>query len=278
MKIRGNTVSTPLARGAVVNDKAVSNAPWSAKKAVQTFGVPINKREMFVQIFPIDGTSISVKVTKPATTTHIKLYCTGKNLYPQTADAYEGGYINQKTGNVQSASSSICSKHIPVAHLVLKTLAITNAYVGGSNPGWAFYTVDGKYISGGNTATALVPPSAFSFRFTVKKSNISDDGTDTGDLDYTLIQLKIGDEAMAEAYEEISFDPCTENIELDRVFLDGLNTIYAYAGNIEGDTFIPKLAWPVSVVGYGDPGYEFEKLNAEIVQLKNAIIAMGANV
>lgn len=278
MKIRGNTVSTPINRGAIVNDKAVSNAPWSAQKSVQTFGVPINGSMRFAQIFPIDAVSVKVINPKYDGNTHIKLYCTGKNLYPQTADAFEGGYINQNTGNLLASPSSISSKHIPVAHLVGMKLSIKNAYLGGTNPGWAFYKADGTYISGGNTATAVVPSSAFSFRFTVKKSNISNDGTDTGNLDYTLIQLELGDETILEAYEEISFDPCTENIELDRVFLDGLNNIYAYAGNVEGGTFTPRLLIPVHVYGYGNPVHEIEKLNAEIAQLKNAIIAMGANV
>ena len=279
MKIRGTTITTPIKREAVPKDTAVTKAPWSAIKVVQTFGIPINESENFVQVFPIDGTLVSVKVVKPTTATHIKLYCMGKNLYPQTADAFLGGYINQKTGNVQTAASSICSKPIPVAHLAGNTIVLTSAYVGGSNPGWAFYNADGTYMRGGNTATAVVPDDAVSFRFTVKKSNISDDGTDSGNLDYSKIQMEIGyAPTEVESYREIEFDPCDESIELEGTYLDGVNTFYAYAGSFDGDTFTPTEPVRVSVAGYGNPVKEFEKLNAEIAQLKNTIIATGAYV
>lgn len=279
MKIRGTTITTPIKREAVPKDAVVSKAPWSAIKVVQTFGVPINESENFVQVFPIDGTSVSVKVDIPTTATHVKLYCMGKNQYPQTAESFVGGYINQKTGNVQTASSSISTYHIPVAHLVGNTIALTSAYVGGSNPGWAFYKADGTYISGGNTATAIVPEGAFSFRFTVKKSNISDDGTDTGNLDYSKIQMEIGyTPTNVETYREIEFEPSAEIIELEREFLDGVNTFYAYAGTMNGDTFTPTECVNVSVSGYGNPVWEIEKIRAEMVRLTSAVLTMGANV
>ena len=100
-----------------------------------------------------------------------------------------------------------------------------------------------------------------------------------GNVDKSLIQLEIGNAVTkVEAYREIVFDPNIESVELDRTFLDGVNTFYAYAGEVNGGTFSPLKSVKVHVEGYQNPAYEIEKQRREIAELRNTILAMGANI
>lgn len=261
-----------VAFGTAEND-AINKAQLD--KAVKELRIAVDATDNAVQICPPEG--VPVKVTaEDLEYSHVKLYCVGKNLFDATATGNMAeGYIFWETGTTSNSDTSLRSAPIPVSHLVGKTLAITGAYVGGKNPGWAFYKDDNTYLSGGNTGTATVPKDAAYFRFTVLKSNITVNGT----VDRRLIQLEIGNVVTkVETFREIVFDPNIESVELDRTFLDGVNTFYAYAGDATGGTFNPLKSVKVHVEGYQNPAYEIEKQREEIAQLRNTILAMGANV
>lgn len=275
---------------AKIDNTAVGADAWSSQNTVDKLCPKVSESSPCVQMQPVGSSKVKVSVKKDSEYSHIKLYCTGKNLYPQDSSAFTANfYVNRESGDLTATDSSIASAFFPVSHLVGKTLAIAGAYVGGSKPGWMFYDSNKKWMGtqfGGNTATAVVPAGAAYFRFTIRKSNITvfDKETNKNVLDYSLIQLEIGNSVTeAEAYDEITFDPAVGDIELDRVFLDGVNTFYAYAGSMEEQTdgsitFVPTKAVDVHVEGYNHPAYEIEKQRQEIEQLKGIVLSLGASM
>ena len=256
----------------LIDDTTVGDGAWSSEKIVQTFGVPFNASENCVQILPIVGSKVKVRVVKPETATHIKLYCVGKNLVTQDSSWYTKNYaIRQDNGNLISSSTSAYSDYVLVSHLVGKTIYINGAFVGGTNPGYAFYDADKNNLKGygGNKATATVPDGAMYFRFTIKLENIYDAN---GKPDYNRVQVEIGNALTeVESYKEIEFEPVDGNIELDCALLDGVNTIYAYAGTMVDGVFTPTEPVKVSVDGYENPV-------ATIERLTNAIVSIGSNI
>jgi hypothetical protein len=265
---------------AKIDNTAVGADAWSSQNTVDKLCPKVNENSPCVQMQPVGGSRVKVSAKKDSEYPYIKLYCTGKNLLnPKAPSAFTEGYVNRNNGNLIATNTSIASAYIPVSHLVGQTLAIAGAYVGGNNPGFAFYdsakTFMGTQYSG-NTATALVPKGAAYFRFTIKYDNIRVDGV----VDYSRIQLEIGNAVTeVEAYREIPIDPATGDIELDRVFLDGVNTFYAYAGSEEEQTngritFVPTKAVDIHVEGYNHPEYEIEKQRKEIEQLISRVSAL----
>lgn len=252
---------------------AVNKAQLDA--AVKDLGIPFNVSGTVAQVFPVSGSPVKVSVINPGDG-YMKLYCVGKNLFDPVKDGnMEDGYIYWASGSTSNSSTSLRSAPIPVSHLIGKTLSIAGAFVGGSNPGWAFYKADNTYLSGGRTGSAVVPEGAAFFRFTVLKSNITSGGT----VDKSLIQVEIGDfSTTVETYREIDLAPTSGNIALDRSFLNGVNTFYAYTGTVDGDVFTPTAPVEIRVVGYQHPAYEIEKQRTEIEFLKSAILSLGANV
>lgn len=270
---------------AIIDNRVEPESVWSSHNTVDKLCPKVNENSLCVQMQPVGGSRVKVSAKKDSDYPYIKLYCTGKNLYPQDEDAFENNYyVNRETGDLTPTDSSIASYFLPVSHLVGKTLAISGAYVGGSRPGFMFYDSNKVWMgkqNGGNTATAVVPEGAAYFRFTIRKSNITvfDKETNKNVLDYSLIQLEIGNAVTeVEAYRENPIDPADDDVDLDWVFLDGVNTFYAYAGTMDGDTFVPAKAVDVHVEGYNHPEYEIEKQRKEIDQLRSAIVSLGGNI
>ena len=237
------------------------------KVAAKLDVMPYSKSALVVQTYPVAGTKVKVSASLPSGATHLKLYCTGKKLFNaiwdrKSTDTMDEGYINWRSGGTSNSNTSLRSAPIPVAHLVGKAINIAEAYVGGTNPGFAFYKKDQSYLSGNNTSSVIVPEGAASLRFTILRTNITVDGK----LDLNLIQMETGLQSDIEEYKELVFVPVAGNIDLEQEMLPGYNTIYAYAGTVDGGVFTPTEAVPVTVECVENPVSETWRLKESIAK------------
>ena len=256
-----------VAHGMAFVQNADTNAYLEGRFDRKADGVPYTKSALVVQTYPVAGTKVKVSASLPSDATHLKLYCTGKKLFKaiwnkQTTDTMDEGYINWRSGNTSNSNTSLRTRPIPVTHLVGKAISIAGAYVGGANPGFAFYDKDQTYLSGNNTSAAIVPDGAAELRFTILKTNITVDGT----LDLNLIQLETGLQSDTDEYKEMAFEPVAGDISLEQELLAGYNTIYAYAGTVDGGVFTPTEAVPVTVECMENPVAEIWRLKESIAQ------------
>lgn len=95
----------------------------------------------------------------------------GKNLYDSVTYPLTPGFINYRTGALQSQTSEtyVCTQaYIPCEQLRGQTITISPE-PGGANPGAAFYSTNDEaaYISGGKGTALLVPDTASFLRFSV---------------------------------------------------------------------------------------------------------------
>lgn len=93
MKIRGTTVTTPIARHAVTDDTCVSQKPWSSKNTVDNLCPAFTKSGDVVLCQPVAGYPLEVITQIPATedgVTSLTLNRAGRNLLKTS---YAGGTI-----------------------------------------------------------------------------------------------------------------------------------------------------------------------------------------
>jgi hypothetical protein len=253
MKIRGTTITTPIKREAVVNDTAVSKAPWSSQNTVDKLCPPIHESGTVVQCEPVEGYPLAVTVDETSVPCEITL-C-GKNLYDSTKyPLTDGYYINNLNGvhNGEGKHETYCAtlNYIPVTHLRGQRITL-NYLPGGSAPGIMFYDSAQARIpnSGGKGDNVLVPNDAVYMRFT------------TTIADKAKAQIELGSVATAfEPYSGANISVKASEVEITA--RNGVNTIYVY----DGDTPVN-----IEVIGRANPGAIIEKLT-------NAIISLGGNV
>ena len=256
-----------VAHGMAFVQNADTNAYLEGRFDRKADGVPYTKSALVVQTYPVAGTKVKVSASLPSGATHLKLYVTGKKLFnaiwdKKSADTMDEGYIYHKNGTTSNATSSLRSSAVPVSHLVGKAINVAGAYIGGSNPGYAFYKSDQSYLTGSNKGAFVVPEGASELRFTILKTNITVDGK----LDLNLIQMETGLQSDIEEYKELVFDPVEGDISLEQAMLPGYNTIYAYAGTFDGGVFTPTEAVPVTVECVENPVAETWRLKESIAQ------------
>ena len=256
-----------VAHGMAFVQNADTNAYLEGRFGRKADGVPYTKSALVVQTYPVAGTKVKVSASLPSGATHLKLYCTGKKLFKaiwnkSSTDNMDEGYINRHSGGTSNSNTSLRTRPIPVSHLVGKAISIAGAYVGATNPGFAFYKKDQSYLSGHNTSAAIVPDGAAELRFTILRTNITVDGT----LDLNLIQLETGLQSDTEEYKELVFEPVAGDITLEQEMIPGYNTIYAYAGTVDGGVFTPTEAVPVAVECMENPVAEIWRLKESIAQ------------
>jgi hypothetical protein len=85
MKIRGTTVTTPLARHAVTDDTCVSQKPWSSKNTVDMLCPSFEESGAIVACEPVEGYPLTVTASAEAT----KIIRCGKNLWDFKSDVSE---------------------------------------------------------------------------------------------------------------------------------------------------------------------------------------------
>ena len=129
MKIRGTTITTPIARHAVTDDSAVDKKPWSSKNTVDKLCPSFTERGALVTCNPVEGYPLEVVTRLPDSepgVTSLTLYHAGKNLW------------NFKSGLSQCRGVSASSGADVIRYGYIVTLP----------PGT--YTVSGQVLSGSN--------------------------------------------------------------------------------------------------------------------------------
>lgn len=131
MKIRGTTITTPIARDAVADDACVSKKPWSSKNTVDKLCPAFGESGAAVQCQPVEGYPLEVISTiNPKKSGDawgkIKLYHSGKNLcnyrpsyqVPSNSvvvEQLENGVIVQgSAGSTPGADYSSCGWFYPI--------------------------------------------------------------------------------------------------------------------------------------------------------------------
>lgn len=91
MKIRGNTIATPIARHAVTDDSVISRKPWSSKNTVDKLCPDFNKTGSAVRCEPVEGYPLEVVASEEAT----QIIRCGKNIFDiATAGVYHNNSMN----------------------------------------------------------------------------------------------------------------------------------------------------------------------------------------
>jgi hypothetical protein len=80
MKIRGTTITTPIARHAVTDDRAISRKPWSSKNTVDKLCPSFTETGSAVCCEPVEGYPLGVVSHIDRECTEIKLTHCGKNI------------------------------------------------------------------------------------------------------------------------------------------------------------------------------------------------------
>ena len=92
MKIRGTTITTPIARSAVADDKSVSNKPWSSKNTVDKLCPTFTESGSVVTCEPVEGYPLEVEWQR-------------KNLWKVDTNVIDGGYMSP-SGNTATIAYS----------------------------------------------------------------------------------------------------------------------------------------------------------------------------
>ena len=266
MKIRGTTITTPMARSAVPHDEGVSNKPWSSKNTVDKLCPSFTESGAMVTCEPVEGYPLTVTAEEGATA----ITRCGKNLAKLCSADHQSiyGLIAEKQSDsfLVNGTSQIDANNI----------YLTNYLKGHGN--WislkkGTYTVKVAVISGTITGAQIVFATNFgttnsNFSYvalnTASTFTMSADGICAVILQFSKnstvtnakvqVQIEKGNTATAfDPYNDETFAP-GDTIRA----LPGVNNIWADTGN-------------VTVTGKADPV-------AVINKLTNAIVALGGNV
>ena len=97
MKIRGTTLTTPLARTAVPDDTAVSMKPWSSKNTVDKLCPSFGEKAYVAACEPLEGYPLEVVSTideKDTAWDSITMTQCGKNLFDFQSGTYKVSYTS----------------------------------------------------------------------------------------------------------------------------------------------------------------------------------------
>lgn len=223
-----------------------------------------NESGLVVQCEPVEGYPLVVD-TEDSPEGSVSMVICGKNLY--NAKKYpmtNGRMIRHGAGTFASSGVySATEDYIPVSHLRGKTISIHNAPAntnGASTTGGiAFYHEDQSFVenSGSNREQVVVPEDAVYMRFSVNTDYVNEAQIEIGTkvTDYEAYREK--------AVEEVQF-PCRVPAPA------GLNTVFCLDDGISALT--------ISVTGKSDPKAKIQKLYESVEELKNALVALGANI
>ena len=237
MKIRGTTITTPIARSAVADDKSVSKNPWSSKNTVDKLCPTFTESGSVVTCEPVEGYPLEVEWHR-------------KNLWKVDTNVIDGGYLSP-SGN--TATIAYASGAYTVFVPCEPNTTYTVSKFAGKRFGFG-YSVDRPdvgvtvygYTSVGD-ATSLTTTTGADAKYLV--AYVYFDGTDASIMSWNdakhTVQIELGNTATAyQPYAETAtITHCGKNIlnmdaELGDYFTkDG--DIYTGTFNKEGYRFAP---------------------------------------
>lgn len=244
MKIRGTTITTPIARHAVADDSAISRKPWSSKNTVDKLCPSFTESGSIVCCEPVEDYPLEVTVQINCVQEEGGDPCSmgvGKNLYNVAKYPLTSGfYINHKKGSCSASTSYACTTskvedgqanpaYIPIAGLAGKTITL-NHTPGGANPGMAFYDVGRNYISGAKGEAVVVPDNAAYMAFSVPIAYA--DGSD--------VQIEIGE--VSTEYEPYESDRGIRGHDRGQIIHAGKNLFSGILG-MPVPIYIPANTW-----------------------------------
>ncbi len=263
-KIRGNTVGTPLARGAVTDDTAVSKKAWSSRHTVDVLCPSFSEKGSAVRCEPVEGYPLKVTTDLPTSESGISkitLTQSGKNLFDYTEYTFENYLITHAHGVSQASSGfSAVLEYIPIPHLRGLTITLNHPAcekTPTTSAGLAFYDADEKYISGSSGYSHTVPENAEYMRFTVPREY----------ADGTQVQIEIG--SVVTEYEP--HWQWEHNAELDEPVFEGGSHVWSNIRAHAGVNTIWSSVGATTVEGRADPVAIIEKLT-------QAVLSMGSNI
>lgn len=268
MKIRGTTITTPMARSAVPHDVGVSNKPWSSKNTVDKLCPSFTESGPMVTCEPVEGYPLTVNgETEIATITRC-----GKNLAKLRTAADNGVY--GLTSVKQTDDTIIVNGTSTIDY---NNVYLTNYKAAGMGDQLPLkkgtYTAKVELVSGTITnASCVICPTKtngvseyLSVALNATKTfTTTEDGTCAVILQFrtggtatnAVVRVQIEKGNTATYFEPYTVDTFAPGEDIPA--LPGVNTIWADTGE-------------VTVTGKADPV-------AVINKLTNAIVALGGNV
>lgn len=260
MKIRGGTVSTPMARGVVLSDTEIGDRAWSSKVTVDKLCPSFEKTGTVVQCEPMEGSDLVI-LGEEVPGTHDIAVC-GKNLYDKTTYPCDtDGYPIKKTGTFSASETYRRTGFIPCSHIAGQTITLNYAPVTANNPGMAFYryipevndveSCKAAFCGGGTGYNTEVPSDAKYMCFCVAVANKDKD-----------IQIEIGSEATVyepfAVYGRGTLVAPGESIVI--AASRGINTVYG----LDQSTLDVAV---LNVIGKADPVALIDKLTEAVRSL-----------
>ena len=255
-KIRGTTITTPLARHAVTDDTCVSKKPWSSENIVDKLCPDINESGGIVTCEPVEGYPLTVTAEDGATT----ITRCGKNLLDLSEGKVDVVSYIDSTGNLNNdfyGVELILPPGTYTIKAVLKSGATGDYIYGAVNDIDKTHRID-TFSPVQNTSMKALTKTfnewvrLYIYDAGVKISMGRKKEVSIAVLNKYDIQLEVGATATAfEPYVSESF-----NVGDAVPALSGVNTIWADTGNI-------------TVSGKADPV-------AIINKLTSAVIALGS--
>lgn len=307
MKIRGQTITTPIARSAVVDDTSISNSPWSSKNTVDRLAPALKESGNIVTFEPVEGYPLEVVTTIEAAADGLPvegldLVCCGKNLFDKDGNDFNDGLkevtcINGSGNEVNSWGYCI---NLPAGTYTLHAELAEGATAGGYIYG-AVNNSDGfvnacHVVSQGKekTVTVNLAEGEKIYLYNGTTSNASKTNTATLFAKYN-IQIEVGSVATnfepfnIHGFSGFNFGADNDiysgsynwatgelidnngNVYEESVWEilaeAGVHSLWSVARISAGD----RVAGSTTVIGRADP-------TATIERLTNAILALGGNI
>lgn len=237
MKIRGTTITTPLARSAVADDTSVSKKPWSSQNTVDKLCPAFTESGAIVACEPVEGYPLAVTAQEGATA----ITRAGRNLF---SDIWKD-WSNWTDGRI--------ILHLPPGDYCVwgERTAGIYVYLEKSTDGGATWTssIDTKFMTSNDSKVA-------SFTVTNAEGEMWSIWTSSKYFkSLTHLQIEVGStKTIREDYKGETF-ALGDTVQA----LPGVNTLWANTGNI-------------TVTGRTDPVAENAMLKSRLAALEAALI------
>ena len=278
MKIRGTTITTPLARSAVADNTSVSNKPWSSKNTVDKLCPSFTESGSVVTCEPVEGYPLEVGAEEGAT----QITRCGKNLFnykdwvayanstlPSTSypAREETEFLGRKCFSYHPYRSN---KDLFFTNIRFKpntqyTIKMQIAMKYGSNTEYAIPAMLFLYTDGSSSYIPATSTTLYSDKFVESSvtstagktiSKISIPGFATNAMLYIPIDSCVIEEGKTAEYAPYTGDTFAPGEPIPAI--QGVNNIFADTGD-------------VTVKGKADPV-------AIINKLTNAVLSLGSDV
>lgn len=291
MKIRGTTITTPLARSAVADDTSVSKKTWSSKNTVDKLCPTFTESGSVVNCEPVEGYPLGVvsKIVpeqsgdgtpspenvrpmtgRTAVTLSISNETDEKTFSCDLGQTVYGGYLNWQTGKLTINTKKVMLRGVESWNRLTNNPngTVFSSYdIGGfvlrsdSNYIGHFFGVSSHFVKSTYALSGSSPGN--SFYWSASDGNLRvvyglpNGGTTVDEFNQFLAE-QYANGTPVEIVAQIQNPTTVQLTPQEIIALSGVNTLYSDTGDTE-------------VTGKSNPSAIIEKLT-------NAIISLGGNV